>query len=71
MCSEVMVEGALGGFVEFFGIEGFVGGCGLVFGNIGRRIGHWCKSLELMKFFSGFGLAHPVADFAATSKGYR
>jgi hypothetical protein len=23
-----VIEGALGGFVEFAGIEGFVGGCG-------------------------------------------
>lgn len=26
--AEVVVEGAFGGFVEFFRIEGFVGGCG-------------------------------------------
>jgi hypothetical protein len=33
---EVVVEGAVGGFVEFFGIEGFVGGNVVGF----RRI--WC-----------------------------
>lgn len=33
----MVVEGAFGGFVEFSGIEGFVGGCGWVF----RRIRCW------------------------------
>jgi hypothetical protein len=28
---EVVIEGAFGGFVEFFGVEGLVGGCGIAF----------------------------------------
>ena len=38
---EVMVEGAFGGFVELFGIEGFVGGCVFVFWRIGCWLDHW------------------------------
>jgi hypothetical protein len=30
-----MVEGVFGGVVEFFGIKGFVGGCGTVSGGCG------------------------------------
>jgi hypothetical protein len=37
---EVMVEGAFGGFVEFFGIEGFVGGCEVGFWRVGCWFDH-------------------------------
>jgi hypothetical protein len=30
----------LGGFVEFFGVEGFVGGCGIGFWRVGRYFEH-------------------------------
>jgi len=37
---EVMVEGAFGGFVEFFGIEGFVRGCEVGFWWVGCWFDH-------------------------------
>ena len=37
---EVVIEGAVGGFVEFFGIEGFVGGCWIGFRWVGCRFDH-------------------------------
>ena len=39
--AEVMVEGAFGGFVEFFGVEGFVRGGGFVFWGVGCWLDHW------------------------------
>ena len=35
-----MVEGAVGGLVEFFGVEGFVGGGGVGFRRVWRWFGH-------------------------------
>lgn len=38
--TEVMVERTVGGFVEFFGVGGFVGGCGIGFGWVGGWFDH-------------------------------
>ncbi|MNX93995.1 hypothetical protein D3C86_1262100 [compost metagenome] len=37
---EVMIEGALGGFVEFLGVEAFVRGCGIGVRGIGCNFEH-------------------------------
>jgi hypothetical protein len=42
---EVVIEGAVGGFVEFFGIEGFVGGCWIGFRWVGCGFEHRWNSL--------------------------